>query len=353
MTPPRTWLLLGRKAGDNTQIRALAGALDWPCEEKHIRARNWELFPHLLFGGSLLGIKRGESSELSPPWPELLITAGRRSEPVARWVKKQSGGSTRLVHIGRPWAPLDSYDLIITTPQYFLPEQANVLCNRLPLNSLISSELPLLSPDLQRQLAGLPRPYITVLVGGDSGKFVFTAEKGKRLGKQLRHLSEEAGGSLLLSNSARTPKAAWAALCDQLSGPRLVYDHAASARENPYREFLGLADQFVVTGESMSMLGEAVALGKPVQIFNMDDTDTHWWKRVSNYGYKPLSHRLAGRLAPQRMRRDVGKIQQNLIDTGAASWLGQELVLPATDLLAGKAELDTSAQRVRKLFSAC
>ena len=67
----KLWVLLGRKAGDNTQVLALAGALGWPVEEKRIRARAWELLPHLVLGKTLLGIDRAASSALEPPWPDL------------------------------------------------------------------------------------------------------------------------------------------------------------------------------------------------------------------------------------------------------------------------------------------
>ena len=55
---PRTWCLLGRKAGDNAQVTALADALGWPWEPRHIAARAWELLPHLSLRVTLAGIDR-------------------------------------------------------------------------------------------------------------------------------------------------------------------------------------------------------------------------------------------------------------------------------------------------------
>ena len=179
---PNIWCLLGRKAGDNTQVRSLAEAVGGSFTEKHIVARSWELLPHLALRVTLAGIDRAASSELAPPWPDLVITAGRRNEPVARWIRKQSGGRTRLVAIGRPWAPLEAWDLIITTPQYFLPEAANILHNSLPLHRMSADALNLAGDRWRRALGHMPRPWIAVLVGGDSGKFVFTPAKGRRLG---------------------------------------------------------------------------------------------------------------------------------------------------------------------------
>ena len=98
---PNIWCLLGKKAGDNTQVRSLAEALGVSFTEKHIVARAWELLPHLLLRSTLAGIDQAASSELKPPWPDLVISAGRRNEPVARWIRRQSGNKTRLVHIGR------------------------------------------------------------------------------------------------------------------------------------------------------------------------------------------------------------------------------------------------------------
>ena len=350
---PNVWCLLGRKAGDNTQVLALAEALNVGFTEKHIAARHWELIPHLLFRVTLAGIDRAVSSELAPPWPDLVITAGRRNEPVARWIRRQSGGLTRLVHIGRPWAPLDTWDLIVTTPQYFLPERANICHNRLPLFRLPEQVLNAAGEALRPRLAQLPRPWVAVLVGGDSGKYVFTADKGARLGQWADRLAASARGSLLVCGSPRTPAPAMRALETVLEAPHFLY-RWGSADENPYRGVLALADAFIVTGESMSMLAEASGTGKPLYIFDPGDGEVSWWRVPHSYRYKPLSHYLAMRLGPVRMRRDVGRIQAALVGGGQAEWLG-----PASRYRQGGSpvapqrkedELDRTAARVRRLL---
>ena len=100
---PLVWVLLGQKAGDNNQVLALAEQLPWPFQCKNFDYRPFEIVTNRLLGVTLAGVDRKRSSELSAPWPDLVITAGRRNEPVARWIKRQSGGKTRLVHMGRPW----------------------------------------------------------------------------------------------------------------------------------------------------------------------------------------------------------------------------------------------------------
>jgi mitochondrial fission protein ELM1 len=363
----RVWCLLGKKAGDNTQVRALAAELGWDCEEKLIVARPWELLANLGLRVTLAGIDRGKSSPLQPPWPDLVITAGRRNEPVARWIRRQSGGGTRLVHIGRPWAPLAAWDLVVTTPQYFLPEQSNVLHNTLPLHRVSGRELAAAGERLEPQLAELPRPWVAVLVGGDSGRFVMTPAKGARLGRLASALAEAAGGALLVSGSPRTPVGALDALQAQLAAPHYFY-RWGDPGDNPYHGLLALADAFVVTGESMSMLGEAVAMGRPLFIFDPGDGATPWWRLAHSYRYKPLSHRFAMRFGPRRMRRDIGRIQDALVADGRAHWLEPALIdgaaaelrslapgMPrpvAADSKVAQAELRRAAAAVRRLFPA-
>lgn len=353
------WCLLGHKAGDNTQVRALAEELGYGYSEKHISARPWELLTHLSLGASLAGINTAISSDLQGPWPDLVISAGRRNEPVARWIRQQSQGRTRLVHLGRPWAAPDKYDLLITTPQYFLPAGDNVLLNQLPLSGWKPRSLDAAADRLRPGIAHLPRPWIVLLVGGDSGKFVFTRDKGQRLATAAVALAERRGGSLLVADSPRTPRPAGDAVQARLRDTDYCY-RWGHAGDNPYLALLALADAFVVTGESMSMLAEATAMEKPLHIFDIGDGDRPWWHRLYNFRYKPLSHHLAMLLAPLRMRRDVGKIQEALVSSGRASWLtdsgGDSAPVHANSAGAmptatTQQELQASAAAVRQLLA--
>jgi len=344
---PLVWVLTGHKAGDNTQVKALAQALGWPTVIKRLYYRPWELLSNRLLGDTLAGIDRNVSSSLQPPWPDLVITAGRRNEPVARWIRRQSP-HTRLVHVGRPWSPLAVFDLIVTTPQYFLPEAANVLHNRLPLHALTPERLEAAATAWQARLAHLPRPWTAVMVGGDSGPFVFTPDKGARLGRLADELAATDAGALLLTSSARTPKAALEALEARIRVPAFVHKWEEKQSDNPYLAFLALADRLVVTGESMSMLAEACFTGKPLYIFDPGDNGP-WWRYAYNYRFKPLSHHFAMRFAPRRMRRDVGNIQRQLVAEGQAVWLGQTFLPQQRQ--AGPDDLENAAARVRALFS--
>ena len=45
LEPPRIWLLMGHRAGDNAQLLALVEALGWPYEIKRLAYKRFELLP--------------------------------------------------------------------------------------------------------------------------------------------------------------------------------------------------------------------------------------------------------------------------------------------------------------------
>lgn len=350
---PRTWLLRGQKAGDNNQLIALADALAWPYEAHDLFYRSWELLSNQLLRVTLAGIDRERSSPLAPPWPDLILTAGRRNEPVARWIRKQTGGKCKLVHIGRPWAPLDRFDLIITTPQYFVPRRNNVLHNSLPLHRLTPDRLIDAGSKLQPRLGGLRRPYTAVLVGGNSGAFRFTRRKGERFGRLVDGLACFSGGSVLMCSSPRTPNGFFDEALAGVKLPHFAWRWQADHTEdNPYLGILALADQFVITGDSISMLAEAASTSMPIYIFDPGDNVWWWWLLPHNWHHRVISQRLSPWLAPRRMRRDVGRIQQALVMQGRAVFLGQGWIDPTRrPVLEPSRDLERAVTRVRALFN--
>ena len=78
------------------------------------------------------------------------------------------------------------------------------------------------------------------------------------------------GGSVLVATSRRTSKAAAESLLSALGSScshAYVWQRDRENSDNPYMGYLALADAFVVTGESASMLAEACTTRKPVAIF--------------------------------------------------------------------------------------
>ncbi len=345
--PPKVWVLAGHKAGDNAQLVALANALGWPFEVKRLAYRRTELATNFLLRVTLAGRVRSRSTPLRPPWPDLVLTAGRRNEPVARWIKSISGGSARLVHVGRPWAPVERFDLTVTTPQYFVPERPNVLTIAMPLHGITPAALEAAALEWGPRLSHLPRPRIAVLVGGSSPPYRFGAEEAAELGRLVEAKAARAGGSLLVTTSARTAPEAAAALRAELHAPCQFHRWQAGAADNPYRGFLALADEIVVTGDSVSMLAEASATGKPVSIFDLGGMRDRRPRALSSArDGRSLLHLLLMRVAPRRMRRDVRILLQAAVASGRAAWLGE----PPARRVGLAEDLPRAVEAVRRLF---
>ncbi|MFZ5790006.1 MAG: mitochondrial fission ELM1 family protein [Pseudomonadota bacterium] len=359
---PRVWLLMGHRAGDNAQVLALAEALGWPFQIKRFVYRKYEFLTNRLIGCTLAGIDRRRSDPLTPPWPDLVITAGRRNEPVARWVQARSGGRTRLIHLGRSWAKPRHFDLIVTTPQYRVPALPNVLQIEAPLHRVTPARLAEAADRWRPALRHLPRPLIAVLIGGDSPPYVFDVEMAERLGRQAAALARAQRGSLLVTTSPRTRAAAAAALRQVIDVPCHFYEWQPDPDSNPYLGYLALADSLIVTGESMSMVAEACATGKPVRIFDMG----RGWTRMRAPGDRakerepPPALGLAERLEPKRVlhwllahglpariRRDVRNILRPFVASGRAVWLGDEV---ASVTAPAPTDLPRTVARVRALF---
>ena len=324
------WVLAGEKSGDNAQMMTLAGALTqqsgWACVIKTLAFRTTELLLHGLMQPSLAGLTRRTRGQIAPPWPSLVVSSGRRTELVARWVKARSP-ATRLVHLGRPWSHPAAFDLVVTTPQHFVPQSANVLTNLFPLHRLDQARLSAARDVWAPRLAGLGKPRVVVLLGGNSGACVYTQALAQRFATEAQALLEEhGGGTLLVASSRRTPPGFVTAFTGHLTCANLVYDwrdlEPADPHANPYFGFLAWGDMFVVSPESVSMTVEALLTGKPTHLLSWPhEHNSAKWLNPRQYGWKPLSHRLAMRVAPRRLRRDVLRFQDQLARQGYLRWL--------------------------------
>ena len=345
---PQVWAILCYREGDNAQILAVAEALGWPFAVKRLAYRSFGYAVDVWRGTTLLGIDRGKSDPLGPPWPDLIISASMRNEPVCRWIRRRAGGRTRYVHMGRTWGQLETFDLVVTSPEFRLRQLPNVQQNALTLTRVTAGKLAEAEGLWTPRLVHLPKPHIAVLVGGYGGPYALDPEKAARLGREASAMAAEAGGSLLVTTSARTRPASAEALRAAISAPCHFFQWKANAEHNPFYGYLALADQFIVTCDSASMLAEACATRRPVFMFDLGP-DARWgvtpgtgpqrWRRLGLADFdrlKAFVYRQMLKVPPRRMTRDIRLVHRFLMDTGRAVWLGEpfpdEVPLPLDEM---------------------
>lgn len=314
--PPRVWVLLGKGAGGNAQMRLVADALGWPCVEKHLVYNSLEWLPNWLRGATRIGLDVGKSDPLEPPWPDVVLGASRRSASVSRYLRERCGSvSVHLLHVQ---APLRHFDLVATLPQYRLPERPNVLHLAGALNRISEADLAAAAARWEPEFKHLPRPWIGVIVGGNSSSYSFDVETAARLAREAAALARREGGSLLISTTPRTPVDSTASLFSEIDVPAYRYAFAPNDENNPYHGFLALADRFIVTVDSASLPIEACQTGRPVQVFEWPRKRARW---LSFLGRTPSSRTLSSRGA--RLSRVAGRAYETVIAWG--------LVKPARD----------------------
>ena len=358
---PRVWILASPHSGDNTQLAALAEELRWPFEVKRLVYRRREEFLRFLRLASLAGLDRRKSSGLGPPWPDLVICAGRGAEAVCFWIKRHGNPKLKTVFVGTPWNSPGHFDLVVTTPQYRLGDAPNILHNMLPMHGVTPEKIAAEAARWAGKLVHLPQPRMSVLVGGSSGPYIFTADAARKLGEDVSRIAKERGGSLLVTTSARTKKATTEALASAITAPAYLHRWDRDAADNPFHAFLGMAEDIVVTADSVSMLAEAVASGKPVSLFDIEEGSfamrgedsiatrksklppIRWRGRTLD----ATAFRLLINHAPVRWSRDLRIVHRQLVDAGLARWLGEE-PKPAADL--PEPARVRAAARIRSLF---
>ena len=248
------------------QAIALAEAVGVPHAVKRVRPRApWTWLPPGWWPRPLAALGP-DSDGIAPPWPDLLISCGRRAVPYALWAKRRSGGSTTIVHIQNPQTRISAFDLVVP-PRHDHLAGPNVIETQASLHRITPQRLAVEAAAFRAKLAHLPRPLVAVLIGGSNSCYRLTPDIITTLAGQLRALCLEQGVGLAVTPSRRTGAENIKTLSAALAGlPAVVWDFQG---DNPYFGFLGLADSIVVTCDSVNMVTEACATGKPVHVVHM------------------------------------------------------------------------------------
>ena len=314
---PRIWLVIGDKPGDNAQIEIIAEALGLPYEVKRVIPKPDYVLGKPRFKASLYHLDRERSDKLEAPWPDVILTIGRRPSMAALWIQAQSGGHSKIILLGRPKRWMDRFSLVIVPTQYQMPDNAKVLNLDLPLMRSNETAIATAADAWRGRLADLPPPLTALLIGGQTKPFRFDAEAALEL---LDAAHKAAGhGFLYISTSRRTPPAVIEALKEHLPPNSRLYCWSANSSDNPYLALMGLADRFIVTGDSVSMMVEVARMGKPLAIYALP-YQKGFTGRLLRLG-KPLN-----RLGLLRNTRDLTAIHQLLYEKQLAVPLGEDFL---------------------------
>lgn len=268
---PKVWILSGGRKGDLDQMLVLARAMGWSFAVKQI------------------------AQGISPPWPDLVLCAEAKASRIARRIKRLSAGRTRAVCLGRPAGTARHFDLVITTPQYRIPAAPNVVELALPLAG-IAEQSSAVSPD----------GPIALVIGGPAFPDILDGPTAARLASDAIAYAGRRGKTLSVQTSPRTPPDALRALRAAVSSPHVL--GVFGEGENRYAAVLAAACEIVVTSDSISMLSDALAAGKPVSVYPLPQSRNLTWQ-AGEWLYRNAVKSPSTLLSPVRWLFDMGFIE--------------------------------------------
>ena len=174
-------------------------------------------------------------------------------------LRERSGGTVRSIHVGYPRISPEKFDLVIATPEYPIHEHPNLL--RIPFALTRKADRNELDAGFWDRHSA---PRLLLILGG---RTLYWELDEQALWEAMTHMLADAtssGGSVIVVGSPRTPQRLLA------EAERRVRDAGPPAAFVPlggrpsYTELLEQADTIMVTADSVAMVSDAIATGKPI-----------------------------------------------------------------------------------------
>ena len=266
---PSVWVLHDGKPGMASQALGLAEATGFQFSEKILSIRRpWAWLPPRLWLAPLEAAREAGRA-LAPPWPDLVIGCGRNTVRPALAIRRASGGRTLAAQIQDPRVGRGEFDMLFV-PEHDRLRGPRILVTRGAIHRVTA---PLLAAERRRfpALDRLARPILGVLIGGSNRSYRLDLSRLGEIAEMIAAVLRRTGGSAVVTPSRRTGEAGLAVLRERLAGlPGSIWDGAG---DNPYYAYLAVADTLLATADSVSMVSEAAATGKPVYILGLDGGD--------------------------------------------------------------------------------
>ena len=273
------WVLADDRMGNVNQLLGIAECLNVPFERKDIRYTKWVKLPNFLRWKSLIGLTKESKKTLkTTSYPDLVLSAGRRSFPVALWIKKMSNNKTKIIQLMNPGKAYFSCADLVVLPVHdqYKGTMKNVLLTIGTPHRVTTQKIVDEKQKWDPVFKKYPSPRLSLIVGGATKNKPFTLEMAKELLKNVLSLSPK---SVLVTTSRRTPVEITQFLKQNLPAETTYFYQFGDKQENPYFGLIACADIIMVTGDSMSMCSECCATNVPVFIFAPNDMMSEKHKR--------------------------------------------------------------------------
>jgi uncharacterized protein len=157
------------------------------------------------------------------------------------------------------------------------PSRKNIVMTTLAPNLIDRDSLRDQGAKLKQQIR-LDRPIVVgALIGGNNPEFTMTKEAANKVISGLIEFCKMHDADLLVTTSRRTPKDVEALFKERLGNSKLCKLLVIANERNiegAVAGILGLSNIVTVSGESVSMVSEAIHSGKKVVVFDIEKKNT-------------------------------------------------------------------------------
>lgn len=267
------WILLDDRRGSVGQAKGIAEALGNRINiiEKQVVYNILGSLPNWIKGRSCIGIDKKKSDKIEPPYPDLIMSTSRRTVSIARYVRKKSGNKTKIIQLMYPSEGVGICDMemVIVPAHDSLSKQQNpksFVITGAPTR-IFTNKITAIRNQWNPVFQHLPKPWVSVIVGGAIKNHPWPLENAENLAIKLREINQKIGGSILITTSRRTGSEAEKLIMQKLEGIPMYTYMWGEKKENPIMGFYTCADLIVATADSVSMCSEACGTGSPVLLF--------------------------------------------------------------------------------------
>lgn len=261
-------LLDDQRIGNYKQLKAIAHFLksDYQIQELKLNFNSWIKIPNILHFPKSIAVKNSHNIISQIKSPNLILSCGRRSAPFAVWLKYKFPNS-QIIQILNPNLPCKYFDKIITPKhdnfqnaayQYFLPP------NLENMETLAKKTAGF------EYLKSVNEEKLCIIIGGSSKNKKLTNKEFENFQNLIDFISSIQNQKILLTTSRRTDKELLNIIDSAITKNNNIesYLYRDNDEKNPYGAFLYYADKIIVTGDSISMVADAIMTKKPVLIYD-------------------------------------------------------------------------------------
>ncbi len=293
------WIIVDNRPGNYSQAIGLANEIGFESRIINISYGFFSFLPNFILGSSLLGVTRATKDKLKSfgYFPKLIISAGRRSAPVALHIKKQSQNRSKIAQIMNPEFAHEKFDFIILPSHDKISGRHKNIVRT--LGSLTKTNEQAINAECEKfssWFCDYQKTKIAVLIGGDSKNTKLAKESAIKLIKKSCEIAKNMNAKLLILNSRRTSAEVTKSIKSKLYGDFKFFNWKEITNgENPYLAIVGFSDFFIATGDSVSMISEACSTGKPLYIFDE--------KNISSMKHKKFHQELIAQNYAKRINK--------------------------------------------------